>query len=82
MPFYVVVLLKGTIMIKKQKEKRKTREIKVEMKRHLQPILHQTQMILVSEINPDPLVVTIICRKIFFLVSFLLPPSAIRGIPG
>ena len=37
--------------------------------------------ILVNQTNPDPLVVTIVSKKILFLlVSFLLPPSALGGI--
>ena len=47
MPLFVVVLLKKRVIIKKQKEKRKTRnektrEVKLEIKRRLRPILHQT----------------------------------------
>ena len=52
MPLFFVVLLKKKkkkrFIIKKQKEKRKTRdektsEVKVDIKRRLRPILHQTQ---------------------------------------
>ena len=46
MPLFVVVLLKKRVIIKKQKENRKTREIKVEIKRRLRPILHQTEFLL------------------------------------
>ena len=47
MPLFVVVLLKRTIYNKETKEKRKTRdektrEVKVDIKRRLRPILHQT----------------------------------------
>ena len=45
MSLFVVVLLKERFIIKKQKEKRKTRdektrEVKMDIKRRLRPILH------------------------------------------
>ena len=47
MSLFVVVLLKERFIIRKQKEKRKTRdektrEVKMDIKRRLRPILHQT----------------------------------------
>ena len=61
MPLFVVVLLKKKkkkkkkkrFIIKKQKEKRKTRdektrEVKMDIKRRLRPILHQTRKFLLS----------------------------------
>ena len=52
MPLFIVVLSKQRVIIKKQKEKRKTRdektrEVKVEIKRRLRSILHQTPKVFV-----------------------------------
>ena len=56
MSLFVVVLLKERFIIKKQKEKRKTRdektrEVKMDIKRRLRPILHQTLILLLSKLR-------------------------------